>query len=131
AASMLSAAKERLGGKGCVVQADLAEPLPFQAESFDLVLSAFTLHYLRDWTGPLREFHRVLRKTRGALVVSVHHPCNDLPFAADDSYFQTAEAMDVWMASDGTETEVHFYRRPLSAIIEALHKAGSGSGRIL
>jgi ubiquinone/menaquinone biosynthesis C-methylase UbiE len=130
-ATMLDAAKARLAGRGHVVQADLAELLPIRDEAFDVVLSAFTLHYLRDWAGPLREFHRVLRQTSAALVLSVHHPCNDLAFAGNATYFETAEASDSWVASDGTETTVHFYRRPLSAIIEALYEAGFVVERVL
>lgn len=121
---MLHAARARLAGRAQIVQADLAEPLPFAAGSFDVVLSAFTLHYLSDWTKPLREFNRILRQRGGIVVLSVHHPFNDVGFAAGASYFQTAPATDLWVASDGTETTVHFYRRPLSAIVEALYETG-------
>jgi len=129
-AAMLDGAKARLASRAGLVQADLAEPLPFGSASFDLVLSAFTLHYLADWNGPLQEFQRVLTAS-GSLVVSVHHPFNDLPNATNGNYFQTAEAEDCWVDSQGAPRSVHFYRRPLSAMVESLHEAGFVVERIL
>ncbi len=128
--SMVRAARAKLGHRAPIVQADLAQPLPFRDASFHLALSAFTLHYLRDWSGVLGEVHRILRPD-GALVLSVHHPFNDLSFSARRAYFETEAATDVWTASDGRPAEVHFYRRPLSAIVKSLHQANLVVERLL
>lgn len=121
--TMLQAARLRVGDRAHLIQGDLATPLPIRDSAFDIVLSAFTLHYLQDWSGVLREFSRVLRP-EGALVLSIHHPFNDVEFATHRAYFETAEASDTWLASDGMPAAVHFYRRPLSAIFESLYAAG-------
>ena len=72
-AAMVALARARLGSAVTVVEADLAQPLPFGPGTFDLVFSSLTLHYLEDWLQPLREFARVLRPG-GRLVLSTHHP---------------------------------------------------------
>ncbi len=128
--SMLIAAKKRLGHSASLVQADLAAPLPFIDATFHLIVSAFTLHYLRDWQGVLGEFRRILMPS-GALVISTHHPANDLSLSPDGDYFATELLQDSWTASDGKPCEIHFYRRPLTAISEALFAAGFVIERIL
>ena len=73
--TMVRLARERLRESARVLQADLAQPLPFADASFDIVVSSLTLHYLEDWTPPLRELARVLRPARTARALdasSVH-----------------------------------------------------------
>src|SRR5262245_20499238 len=73
---MVELARLRLGTKASVVEADLGRPLSFlSAESFDLVVSALALDYVRDWDGVFREFYRVLREP-GHVVFSVEHPAD-------------------------------------------------------
>lgn len=47
--------------------------LGIRDESFDLAYSSLAIHYLPDWTLPLREAHRVL-KPNGRFVFSCNHP---------------------------------------------------------
>jgi SAM-dependent methyltransferase len=111
-----------------VRQADLREPLAFAADgSFDGVVSALVMHYLRDWSTALAEFRRVLAPG-GWLLFSTHHPAADaarLPEGA--SYFDVAQEEDHWQGI-GT---VRFYRRSLTAISGALADAGLGIERII
>jgi len=58
--STLEANAKELGLKVKTVTAD-AEDLPFEDESFDLVLGHAVLHHIPDLEGGFREFHRVLR----------------------------------------------------------------------
>jgi len=104
--------------------ADIAEPMPFVATgSFDIVTASLVLHYVEDWTTPLREFRRVLRPD-GVLLISTHHPTQDIELAAPPAdYFKTTLLTDVWRKR-GHDYTVRFYRRPLSAIVSALAQAG-------
>ena len=81
--------RARVGDRVKVLQADLAQPLAFAKDAeFDLAVCPLVLHYLRDWTLPLRELHRVL-KHRGVLVFSTHHPFNDWKLFNRENYFAT------------------------------------------
>ncbi|HVG46157.1 MAG TPA: class I SAM-dependent methyltransferase, partial [Longimicrobium sp.] len=115
-------------GRAKVRVADLRERLHFAADgSFDGVVSALVLHYLRDWSTALAEFRRVLAPG-GWLLFSTHHPAADaarLPEGA--RYFDVVQEEDFWK---GVGT-VRFYRRPLMAIADALAGAGFGIERIV
>jgi SAM-dependent methyltransferase len=122
-AAMAAYARARLGDRADVHVADLAQPLPFRDGRFDVVLSALVLHYLRDWATPLAELHRVLAPD-GTLVFSTHHPTTEA-----DRLEAAGQAVD-YAAVEPVEEDwtgvgrVHFYRRPLAAVIDALADAG-------
>jgi SAM-dependent methyltransferase len=107
--------------------ADLAQPLSFASDAtFDGIISSLVLHYLRDWGPTLAEFRRIL-KPDGWLLFSTHHP------AAEAIRLHTARYLDVEPVEDhwkwvGT---VRYFRRPLSAIIEALTNAGLAIERLV
>lgn len=86
---MVRLARERRIQSASLMVADLAEPLRFLADdTFDVVVAALLLHYLRDWVAPLRELRRVLRPD-GALVFSTHHPAMDVRPSPSGDYFTT------------------------------------------
>lgn len=117
-------ARARLGERAEVHVADIGVGLPFLADgSVDVVAASLVLHYLRDWTVPLREFARVLRPG-GALLLSTHHPTVDVDIAEPRAdYFETVLLTDTWTKA-GRPYTVRFYHRPLSAIVDALAAAG-------
>jgi SAM-dependent methyltransferase len=120
---LIEIARERLGDRAVFQVVDIAEPLPFEDASFDIVAASLVLHYLEDWGPTLREFARVLR-AGGRFVMSTHHPTHDLEVAPPgSSYFDTVLLTDVWRKG-GQDYEVHFYHRPISAIVDALAEAG-------
>jgi SAM-dependent methyltransferase len=128
---MVRLARERLGAKVRVVRADLGKPLDFlSAASFDIVLSALVLNYVRDWGAAFREFYRVLRQG-GLLIFSVDHPFVD-PVIQNErvNYFQT-ELVEYEWTGFGTPVRVPSYRRPLSAMINPLLEAGFALDRLL
>jgi len=119
--AMVRLARERLGERARVVHADLGRPLPFATASFDVVLSSLTLHYLEDWTAPLREFARVLRR-HGRLVFSTHHPF----MTADsvDDYHAVRLVEEAWRGFGEDPVRVRFFHRPLQRIVTDVLTAG-------
>jgi len=83
------------------------------------------MHYLKDWRGALCEFDRVL-VSRGVLVFSTHHPFMDWKLFDKEDYFAVELLEDEWDIG-----KVQFYRRPLTAISQALDSAGFVVERLL
>ena len=121
---MVQLARQRLGRAVAVRQADLNEPLDFiEAGSFDVVLCALVLDYVKDWERLFTDFHRILVEG-GRLVFSVHHPFFlDLKVAADieDNYFSIEQVEEDWLAFG---LKIPAYRRSLGAMSSALWGAG-------
>jgi len=119
---MLAIARQRLGPEVALHHADLAEPLPFPAGCFDVVLASLVMHYLHDWRPTLREFHRVLRPG-GRLVISTHHPFMDHPNPGQTDYFAVYEITEEW-AKNGQTALMRFWHRPLHAMTDAFRTCG-------
>jgi SAM-dependent methyltransferase len=123
---MVALTRARLGDRAVALQADLGRPLDFAANgAFDLVLCPLVMHYLRDWDGALTEFHRILGAS-GILLFSTHHPFMDFQTHEVDTYFGTQLLEEQWSTG-----EVRFYRRPLTAMFDALARAGFVVERLL
>ena len=119
--------RARLGSRARVLQADLSKPLDFADDAaFDLIVAPLVLHYVEDWGAMLAELARVLRPG-GLLVFSTHHPFMDWREFNTADYFATELLEDEW-SSVG---KVTFYRRPLTAMAEALAGAGFVIERLL
>jgi hypothetical protein len=77
---------------------------------------------LGDWTGPLAEFRRVLRRG-GRLILSINHPTVRLVTAPTDDYFATyCYSEDFEFA--GKKTTLEMWHRPLSTIMNTFTAAG-------
>lgn len=121
--AMVDIARARLGDRASVLVADVAEPLFFAGKGeFDLVVVSLVMHYVRDWEEVLTELRRVL-SPRGALVFSTHHPTMDWPLSCPEDYFAIKQVTDTWEKAGG-EFQVTFWRRPLTAMCEAIFSAG-------
>lgn len=117
--AMLEIARSRIE-RAELYHHDLAEPLTFlEDSSIDLVVASLVFHYVRDWVAPLRELHRVLRPT-GSVVMSIHHPAWDWRNHCPEDYFAFLQVSEVWVAPHA----VTFWRRPLTAVTEAISEAG-------
>jgi SAM-dependent methyltransferase len=112
----LRIARGRLGDSVRVQRAVLGDPLPFENETFDLIVCALVMHYLRDPSAAYAEFHRVLR-AGGRAVISTHHPMADWLRKGGESYFEGREEQDIWSTPNG--------RKPMrySRLIEPLPEA--------
>ncbi|WP_211481451.1 class I SAM-dependent DNA methyltransferase [Actinopolyspora xinjiangensis] len=120
---MIELARRRLGGRARFEVADLSEPLEtVAASSVDLVVASLVLHYLPDWEPLLTELDRCL-VPGGELVFSVHHPAADWQWFGRPDYLRTELVAETWPVG-GQEVSVSFYRRPLSAVFEQLHRCG-------
>lgn len=125
-AGMLEQARLRLGADADLVVADLGEPLPFDDDTFDLVVASQVLHYLEHWGPTLDEFRRVL-KPGGRLVVSEEHPAAvflaDRLSGGDAEYFGVRARTEEWTLG-GQRAELVFWDRPLHAMVDAFTAAG-------
>lgn len=116
-------AKQRLGTRTEVHQADLSKPLDFlEDESFDIVLCPLVLDYIENWERVFAEFHRILRES-GLLIFSVEHPFMKFALRGEGNYFATELVATEWTGF-GIRIQMPSYRRPLSAMISPLVRAG-------
>ncbi|WP_227396225.1 class I SAM-dependent methyltransferase [Jeotgalibacillus aurantiacus] len=113
---MVKAAKNRLKDHASFLQHDLTQPLPFEDESYDVVISSLTLHYLEDWNRIMGEVRRVL-KPGGTFLFSTHHPFMDFIQMNEENYFKKKLLHDEW-TKGGKTVEVSFYRRSLQEIVQ-------------
>ena len=117
---MLSHAVEQVSDSAEFRQADLGEPLDFAAsESFDGIVSALALSYVRDWDQVFSEFNRILT-SGGFLVFSTGHPLDQFPPENEggENYFETEKLHKEW------EVDVPYYRRPFSKMLDPVLSNG-------
>ncbi|GIQ69308.1 class I SAM-dependent methyltransferase [Xylanibacillus composti] len=116
--AMVAACRRRVENRADVRICDLSEPLPFDAEAFDWIVSSLTLHYVEDWSATFREFKRIL-KPGGKLLFSLHHPMMDMELMDKPDYFARTLLTDTWQKKEAGPVEVTFYRRPMQEIVNA------------
>ncbi|WP_421901045.1 class I SAM-dependent methyltransferase [Maridesulfovibrio sp.] len=106
----------------CYVQ-DISNGLPAEQDtSFDIVISALTIHYLKDLDLLFTDISRVL-KPNGLFIFSTHHPVLDFEASASGNYFKCELITEKWDVI-GDPVEVSFYRRPLTELFAAITQAG-------
>ena len=125
---MIGEAQRRCAGRGRFLVADLAEPLPLEPGSLDGVTCSLALHYVEDWSVPLRSFASALRPG-GWAVISLDHPFGPRIPHQQGGYFDTELVSDTWRKAD-VEVTQHFWRRPLAAVLGAFADAGFMVDRI-
>lgn len=121
-AAMIEQTERRCGGRGRFFVADLSTPLPLDARSVDGVTCSLALHYLEDWSCTLGSFARALRPG-GWAVLSLDHPFAPPLDTQQGGYFDTELVSDTWQKAHVQVTQ-HFWRRPLSAAVDAFADAG-------
>src|SRR6202034_1605542 len=115
------------GGAGCPVAAG-AEPLPLEPRSLDGITCSLALHYVEDWSVPLRSFAAALR-AGGWAVISLDHPFAPPVPSQRGGYFEKELVSDTWAKGD-VEVTQHFWRRPLTQVFGAFADAGFAVDRI-
>lgn len=119
---MVAEARRRCGARAAIEVADLAEPLDIEQGTIDGITCSLVLHYLRHWRVALRSFATVLRPG-GWVVVSLDHPFAPPLPGQRGGYFDTELVSDTWTKDDVTVTQ-HFWRRPLSSVVDDFAAAG-------
>jgi SAM-dependent methyltransferase len=125
---MIEEAERRCAGRGRFLVADLASPLPLEPGSLDGITCSLALHYVADWSVPLRSFASALRPG-GWAVISVDHPFGPGGPGQRGGYFDTELVSDTWRKAD-VEVTQHFWRRPLAAALGAFADAGFRVDRV-
>jgi SAM-dependent methyltransferase len=124
---MIEEARRRCPG-GRFFVADLARPLPLEPASLDGITCSLALHYVADWSAPLRSFASALRPG-GWAVISLDHPFGPPLPGQQGGYFATELVSDTWRKAD-VEVSQQFWRRPLAATVNAFADAGFVVDRI-
>jgi SAM-dependent methyltransferase len=125
---MIEEAKRRCGENGRFLVADLAEPLPLEPASLDGITCSLALHYIADFSAPLRSFASALRPG-GWAVISLDHPFAPPLSGQRGGYFDTELVSDTWRKAD-VEVSQQFWRRPLAATLGAFADAGFAVDRV-
>ena len=120
--AMLDLARQRLGADADLQVADLAAPLPYADDSFDVVVAALVLHYVKDWSSTLGELRRVL-KPGGRLIVSIIHPTIYAVAHHDADYFALTQYSEDYEFG-GRTVYMTYWHRPLHAVLNAFVDAG-------
>ena len=126
---MIEEAERRCGGRGRFLVADLAKPLPLEPASLDGITCSLALHYVADWSVPLRSFASALRPG-GWAVISLDHPFGPPLPGQQGGYFDTELVSDTWQKGD-VEVSQQFWRRPLGAILGAFADVGFVVDRVV
>ncbi|UCD95410.1 MAG: class I SAM-dependent methyltransferase [Candidatus Zixiibacteriota bacterium] len=128
--TMVEYARRRLGPNVAVWLKDLSKPLDFlDTASFDLVLCALVLDYIRDWGRLFQQFYRILRNS-GLLVFSVGHPFTDFLHSKRPDYYATETVEATW-TSFGIPVVVPYMRRPLQEMIDSIVNSGFAVEKVL
>lgn len=119
-AHMIEIARQRLDDNVELQVVDLAGPLPYGDDSFDVACASLVFHYLADWVDALSEIKRVLRPG-GRLVASVNHP---LLFALMEQRYFGIEQYEVTHTFDGREATLSMWHHTLDDISQAITRSG-------
>ena len=117
---MIEHAKNRVQKNAMFFVADMAKPLPIdQDEQFDMVVASLSIDYIKDWTTPLKEFHRLL-KPKGKFVFTVQHPIGSWNWYKPHSAHGVQFVEKEWMSFSGDPVVMPDYYRSFGDIINPL-----------
>ena len=120
--AMVALAQERLGEDAEVRVAELAAPLPYGDDHFDLVTVSLALHYVEDWAPTLAELARVT-KSGGRVILSIIHPMVYAIVYPDADYFALTQYSEDY-TPNGETVWMTYWHRPLQDVINAFTGAG-------
>lgn len=123
---MIELAKERNPKNATFFVADGAKPLPLAQEyngQFDMVVASLAIDYIRDWSVPLSEFHRLL-KPKGKFIFTIQHPLGSWNWYKPESAFGVQYVEASWKGFTDEPVTMPDYYRSFEEVINPLIKAG-------
>lgn len=123
---MIELAKERNPKNATFFVADGARPLPLGVEyngQFDMVVASLAIDYIRDWSVPLSEFHRLL-KPKGRFIFTIQHPLGSWNWYKPESAFGVQYVEASWKGFTDEPVTMPDYYRSFEEVINPLILAG-------
>lgn len=121
---MIELAGRRTGGKARLFVADMAKEMPqLKDGEFDLVASSLAIDYVKNWTVPLKTFHRAL-KPGGRFVFSVQHPLAAFLWYKPPTAYGVHYVQARWKGFGGDPVLMPDYYRSFEEMINPLIAGG-------
>lgn len=123
---MIELAKARNPKNGTFFVADGANPLPLGSEyngQFDMAVASLAIDYIKDWSIPLSEVHRLL-KPKGKFIFTIQHPLGSWNWYKPECAFGVQLVESSWKAFTDEPVIVPDYYRSFEEIINPLITAG-------
>jgi SAM-dependent methyltransferase len=120
---MIEIAKKRVSNKADILCCDLNKELPFNNDSFDMIISSLTLHYVNDLEKTFKEFKRIL-KPNSTLLYSTHHPYMNFKRNNEENYFNHHLKSEIWKkgGKNPVSVKINFHHRSFEKIINTTTK---------
>ncbi len=123
---MIELAKARNPKNGTFFVADGALPLPLSSEyngQFDMAVASLAIDYIKDWSTPLSEVHRLL-KPKGKFIFTIQHPLGSWNWYKPECAFGVQLVESSWKAFTDEPVIVPDYYRSFEEVINPLITAG-------
>lgn len=121
---MIDLAKKRVPNNASFFVADMARALPIDQDGqFDLVVASLSIDYVKDWTIPLREFHRLL-KTGGKFIFTIQHPLGSWNWYRPECAFGVQFVQASWKGFTAEPVMMPDYYRSFEEVINPVINAG-------
>ena len=121
---MIELAKERVPRNATFFVADMARALPLEQDGqFDMVVSSLAIDYVKDWTTPLSEFHRLL-KPKGKFIFTIQHPLGSWNWYRPECAFGVQYVEASWKGFTDDPVIMPDYYRSFEEVINPLINAG-------
>lgn len=123
---MIELAKKRNPKNATFFVADGANPLPLDASQngqFDMVVASLAIDYIKDWSVPLLEFHRLL-KPNGKFIFTIQHPLGSWNWYKPECAFGVQYVEASWKGFIDEPVIMPDYYRSFEEVINPLITAG-------
>lgn len=119
---MIELAKDRNKKNATFFVADGAKPLPLSDSSnaqFDMAVSSLAIDYIKDWSVPLKEVHRLLRPG-GKFIFTIQHPLGSWNWYRPECAFGVQYVEAAWKGFSDEPVVMPDYYRSFEEVINPL-----------
>lgn len=123
---MVELAKNRNPKNATFFVADGALPLPLDASQngqFDMAVASLAIDYIKDWSTPLNEVHRLL-KPKAKFIFTIQHPLGSWNWYKPECAFGVQYVEATWKGFNDEPVTMPDYYRSFEEVINPLIKAG-------